>query len=646
MEIKPINKVRLIKGVPFSIDYKDIIQFDNVAAQETYFNSLPYIEFDKLTYVRHNGVIKVKANRESLLDYNYMSFQNLNYGNKTFYAFITGITYINPNTTAVSFTIDEWQTWQFDLTFKPSFIERKHCKRWNTDGTPVINTVPETLEYGSEYITKDHQQYNNNLYWVCYVTSLQSNTGVQSGVPDILQRYYLPMYKTTNNWISSYQLNNSTGGKTGNSHASMLSIFRNSSNLVNKLVSAFIVEDPPFNYSYTILGTTIMITSNDLTYQEIRAKNDEASTIDVPVYDIYTFPVYTNTKSNPNSVIRTYPKYGALTSNITESKLLMYPYSYVQLVDGQGNNFVIKPEYLTSNNIQIQTFTSNGLNSKQAHIVQNYRYKSGLGLGNCRWELQNGIINNNVNNLTIIDDYTAAYLQGNANQVQQSLAATQQQSALNNLMAQNTADANFVAAGLAGVSNIGSSLGEGAGELQASEILGNNTEATGSVMSGNIAGNIVRSLGGLGAAAIQGSTYIRNTELQGALTNEKAQAAALAKVQDAQMVADNVSLQGGDVFFTFQNQFNGYCLVYRQISDEYINILTNYFQKYGYAYNRVEIPNLHTRESWDYIRCVDVKIFASINEESLLKIHAIFNNGTTIWHTTDVGNYNLPNNEI
>ena len=111
-------------------------------------------------------------------------------------------------------------------------------------------------------------------------------------------------------------------------------------------------------------------------------------------------------------------------------------------------------------------------------------------------------------------------------------------------------------------------------------------------------------------------------------------------------MADNVALQGGDVYFTFQNQYNGYCLVYKQISDEYIRVLEDFFKKFGYAYNKIETPNLHTRKSWDYIRTVDCNIKANINNESLEKIKTIFNNGVTIWHTTDVDNYSLNNDEI
>lgn len=613
MVIRPTNEVRIYKNVPFSIDYKNIMDFSSVAEQSAYFNSLPQKTFSNLTYTRNNGTIIVNGNRDTLLDYNYMSFVNKDYGNKTFYAFITNVRYSSANASYIDFVIDEWQTWCFDVEFKESFIERKHCKRWNSDGTPVINTQDEGLDFGSEYIVKDHREYNNNLYWVCYVTSVENYDAIYSrpkDIPNQLAVFYAPIYKTTNNTIAQWKL----GDVYMASHDTITDRFRNSEKLVNTLKSVFIVSEPPFSYSYTISGGNINITSNDLKVTKLQWGSEETYSSNMG---------YWVSNKNPANTLRTFPKYGNLKNNITESKLLMYPYSFVQLIDGQGNSFDIKNEYLDDTQINVRTFTSGGLNSKQAHIVEHYRYK-GVNLNYCRWELGNGVINSFPNNLTIVDNYSAAYLQGNANQIHQSVNATLSQSQLNNIMAQNTARASQSASLVRGV---GDTIGGGIFQ----PLVG--------------AGNGIKGLGDYAANVITSEQQVENTELQGNLTSENAVKSALAKKQDAKNVADNVSLQGGDVYFTFQNQYNGYCLVYKQISDEYIRVLEDYFKKYGYAYNRIETPLLRTRKSWDYIRCIDANITGNINDNSLEKIKTIFNKGVTIWHTTDVGNYSLNNDE-
>ena len=626
MEILPTNRVRLIKNVPFSVNYQDVVLFDDTTAQQNYFNSLSFKEFDNITYTRNNGQIKVNANRETLLDYNYMYFQNSNYGDKIFYAFITDVIYINPNTSLIKFVIDEWQTWCFDLTFRPTFIERKHCRRWNADGTPVINTVPEGLNYGSEYITKYHEDYNNDLYWICFVTSLVG-TDFSDGtpqnsidVPTMLEVFYLPIYKTTSNVI----INSEYNGVSLESPMRFLTLFREDDNLVNKLVSCFLVSEPPFAYTYQVIDNVIDISTSDMQSELVKVLDHKGTTHNA---------IANSSVKVPNRINRSFSKYGTLKNNITESKLLMYPYSYVQLIDGQGNNFIIKPEYLSTTTINITTYTSAGLNSKQAHIVQDYRQQN-INLNACRWELQNGIINSMPNNITIVDDYSAAYLQGNANTIETNISNVQLQADTNRQIAQNNMKANLD-------SGLMNSVGNLVNSTMAGGVQGGNSGALTGTISGSVQG-----ASNYASNYIQGKTYVENTELQGNVTNEKTIASAMAKIEDAERVADNVSLQGGDVYFTFQNQFSGYCLVYKQISDEYISILEDYFQKYGYKVNIIETPNLHTRQSWDYIRTVDCNVIGSINANSLEKIRTIFNNGVTIWHTTDVGNYNLSNNEI
>lgn len=624
MQINPTNEVHLYKSVPFYIDYKNIRLFESTTEQSNYFASLPNtLNIENVTYTRANGSIKVPFNRDTILEYNYMSFKNKDYGDKVFYAFITNITYVNPTTARIYFTIDEWQTWCFNLNFRESFIERKHCKRWNSDGTPVINTEAENLDIGSEYVVKAHAQYNNELYWVCFVASTEYGkiAGINTqDVPTLLDVFYLPIYKSTNYVITKAVINN-IELTTPNT---LLDGFRNDSELVNKLSSCFIVSEPPFGYSYVISDNTIYITpvKNVAVNVSIGANKYKA--------------IMNNPTTNPVSTVRTFPKYGDLRGYVTESKLLMYPFSFIELIDGGGNNFIIKPEYVDADNINIRTFTSGGLNSKQAHIVEHYRY-SGVVLNYCRWELGNGIINNYHNNLTVIDNYSAAYLQGNANSMAQSVQNTLNQVNANNKIAENNFRTSANVSAFQTLSNV------------ARGIIGGGLESGNPTLQGVVQGGIdglLSSFSQMARTSLEGQNNVKNTELQGNVTYQNAVNSMLAKKQDIANVADNVALQGGDVYFTFQNQYNGYCLVYKQISNEYISILEGYFKKYGYSYNKLEVPNLHTRESYDYIKTIDVNILASINNESLLKIKTIFDNGVTIWHTNDIGNYSLTNNEI
>lgn len=135
--------------VPLEISDINQLTFANATAQFNYFNGLTNKKsFDKFTYLRKDNVIKVPELIDNLYDYNYVMYRNTEYSNKWFYAYITDLNYINDNVTAVTIKTDVWQTWQFQLVFKPTFVEREHVN----DDTVGSNLIPESLECG-EYIS-------------------------------------------------------------------------------------------------------------------------------------------------------------------------------------------------------------------------------------------------------------------------------------------------------------------------------------------------------------------------------------------------------------------------------------------------------------------------------------------------------------
>lgn len=59
------------------------------------------------------------------MEYTYVMYQNENYSSKWFYAFIIGMEYVNDNCTNIYIKQDVWQTWQFDIQYLQSFVERE-----------------------------------------------------------------------------------------------------------------------------------------------------------------------------------------------------------------------------------------------------------------------------------------------------------------------------------------------------------------------------------------------------------------------------------------------------------------------------------------------------------------------------------------
>ena len=655
--IIPNSEVRLIKNVPFSNNYKNVIQFNDKTSQENYFKGLPNIVTDDFKYVRNNGTIKVPYYRDEILEYNYLMFKNKAYGDKYFYAFITNISYINPNTSSISFELDVFQTWFMDVQFKPSYIEREHCQRWNSDGTPVINTIPEGLDYGSEYVYKGHTRLydktnNNKIKWLVIASTIDEEDLIgeypefqycfsSQALCNNIVFIVAPMfeYGVADNWTLN--------GTSLPSATEILRAFRYGSNLVKKAVSCYVTDYLPCWYTVTSVSGKLAVSSQEINIykaeygREVNGNITNIIGIDLPILSI---PSDDDIQNETWSFELIDDKYKYLKNGITESKLLMYPYSYNLLTDLQGDEFIIKNEYNQGKNIAVDIRCALGVSNNVAYTIQGYLNSNGIGN---ELYLRNGIINKNTNRLAIVDDYAAAYAQGNMNTIEQNINATKQQTSLNNRIAQNTANTNTAITDTRNRANmLNAGIGAVGGTIEGA-ILGGPLALAGAVQGlSNVAQTTVSNMANSRVTELENQNMLNNTALRGELANQQAVAGAMAKVQDAKATADNVTLQGGDTYFNYGYENLGVKLISYQITQEYIDLLQDYFGKYGYKVHKVKIPNIHTRQNWNYIQTVGANIVGNIPQMFIEALEQLFNQGITIWHTTDVGNYNLPNNEI
>ena len=117
-----------IGRVNFDNSYKHTMTFGSASEQSSYFSGVCTESLSKsdYTYVRQNNTIRVPFNAERLYTYNYVMYQNANYGSKWFYAFIVGVNYLNKQTTELVLELDVMQTWYFDYELTECFVEREH----------------------------------------------------------------------------------------------------------------------------------------------------------------------------------------------------------------------------------------------------------------------------------------------------------------------------------------------------------------------------------------------------------------------------------------------------------------------------------------------------------------------------------------
>lgn len=143
--VQPDTTIILLKN-PLSMDNKNQLTFASKEEQFNYFFNLPKIIEDNFSYQRKDGSIRFPAHIDNLIEFNYVMYKNVNYSDKWFYCFITGMNYENDEVTTIYIQTDVFQTWQFDLNWKESFIEREHIDV-NLD-IPGANLYPESLETG------------------------------------------------------------------------------------------------------------------------------------------------------------------------------------------------------------------------------------------------------------------------------------------------------------------------------------------------------------------------------------------------------------------------------------------------------------------------------------------------------------------
>ncbi|MCU7526199.1 MAG: phage tail protein [Ignavibacteria bacterium] len=568
-----------MSDVPFNLTYEHTRWFTSTIDQTNYFLSKASHTFTQFTYQREEQAIRVPANYDSLYDCNYVMYQNKNYSGKWFYAFITKKEYVNPEMTKIYFEIDVFQTYRFEMLWNPSFVEREHCQRWNSDGTPIVNTVDEGLMYGTEYDTVSVKQWipHTDTYFLVIVSKQTLHGGsanVGKIVPTIngnvqpLSYYVHPFKKngsTPNVTLDGMDINLS-------SVQDVLTCLYSQTTAVNNIVSLYITDYIGYNNFLNASSQWV----DQATIQD--------STTSFNTLYIKYMPYYDTMDKDMGGKWTGY-------KTVTESKLLMYPYTQLTLDDFKGNRANFKTEYINGDNLWLKVKGSIGTSNKVSYGVKNYNTNNTDGFFDEIVD-ETALINNEPNDVPIITDLLAAYLQGNKNTIanqKSSILFNQVTGAFNGMV--NTAMMGH----MMGVSGVMQGIGEG-----------------------------VQSLG---------NGYL---QMQG----------LLAKQQDIANTPPSIAKMGSNSSYTLGNGYSGVYIIKKQIKSEYIKKLTDFFKMYGYKLNEVKIPNLHTRQHFNFVKTVGANIHGDMPNEAITKLKAIFDKGITLWHGDWVCDYSKTNGEI
>ena len=80
------------------------------------------------------------------------------------------------------------------------------------------------------------------------------------------------------------------------------------------------------------------------------------------------------------------------------------------------------------------------------------------------------------------------------------------------------------------------------------------------------------------------------------------------------------------------------------VRKQFAQRIDEYWSAFGYPIREITTPDYTCRSSWNYIKTVGCNVQGKIDIGQRSALKAIFDRGVTVWHTDDVGNYNLNNN--
>lgn len=167
-----------------------------------------------------------------------------------------------------------------------------------------------------------------------------------------------------------------------------------------------------------------------------------------------------------------------------------------------------------------------------------------------------------------------------------------------------------------------------------------NNDTFGAWIAQNRNSMVFQTLGSLGALA--GGIASGNLALAGGgITSLVSQMASYSDkaTQAVEATKGNIGGGGSALAIGIQNFF----FETKSCKLEFLQRIDKFFTLYGYKVNEIKVPNLHTRPNWNYLQTINCNIVGNIPFNHISKIKSIFNNGVTLWHTTDVGNYSLDN---
>lgn len=380
------SKILLVKNIHIDRQYTNVLSYSESQMLELCRSQNHLIaEANNYSFLRPTGSIMAGFSYSQCLQANYIAFQNPDYSNKWFFAWIDDVIYKGDKNTEITFTVDAWSTWFDKWQKKTCFINRQHTN----DDTIGLHTIPENLDVGEviqESITEDLAYGNDYGYWIAVASNwqikdgsdgtetLESNKGTQySGITV----YDNTVFGTQLFFFNITSLSSFTD-------LVLLLLRTNSDGHIEDVQNIFILPD-------------VAIDQNKLT--------QHTASVGGQNFSFYTMG-YDLTPEKFNTVINKINAFSDYTPK--NNKCFVYPYNYLFVSNNQGSNNIYKYEDFNTENCVFENQFSIAIGGSGRIVPKNYKGMAtnddeALALGKyptCAWSsdaFTNWLTQNSVN---------------------------------------------------------------------------------------------------------------------------------------------------------------------------------------------------------------------------------------------------------
>ncbi len=331
------SKIILVKNIKMDRNYINVLSYTESKMLELCEQN-KIAEANNYSFIRHTGTIMVAFKYEQCLQANYIAFQNPNYSNKWFFAWIEDVIYKGNNNTEIIFKVDSWSTW-FDYWKKQKcFISRQHVN----DDTVGLHTVPENLDVG-EMVLGNYNIYNGlaEQYYFCLMSTYNIITNDDfTGVMQVnanLFGYMVYVFENTGTAIVAIQKVLKKINEAGKID-SILALFIAPKELIDEIGIRKLA-----GYDGTYLLDTDQILNNTSIKNSVH--------IDFDITKPTGFSDYT-------------PK---------NNKCFVYPYNYLLVTNNIGNQIIYKYEDFYENPLHFDIQISLSVGCSGRLVPKNYK---------------------------------------------------------------------------------------------------------------------------------------------------------------------------------------------------------------------------------------------------------------------------------